>query len=80
MRTAEGAKCASDPHVDCALRYGRKSDGVHWLASVDGVLGLPLGTLPRPDHFRPVSGPPQDTTVPSDGFFGDGVNHRRPGL
>lgn len=38
MRTAEGAKCASDPHVDCALRHGRKSS-IGWHRSMGCSVG-----------------------------------------
>ena len=56
MRTARDAKCASDPHVVSALRYGHKSRAVHRLAPADEVLGLPLRTYPDRIAFDRYSG------------------------
>ncbi len=38
MRIAEGLKCASDPHVVCALQYGSKSATEHRLGGFGAAL------------------------------------------
>ncbi|MYA44462.1 MAG: hypothetical protein F4Z31_22265 [Gemmatimonadetes bacterium] len=65
MRTAGDAKCASDPHVVSALRYGHKSRAVHRLAPADEVLGLPLRTYPDRIAFDRVLGPREDPGDPA---------------
>lgn len=79
MRIAGSSKCASDPRVVCALRYGCKSGASRQLAPLVEALGLAHRAPRRPDRLRPSTRTPEDAAPPPVASGGH-VNRQRPGL